>query len=32
MKDRKNPVEVSLAYQAHLVGGIKWALGLADSK
>ena len=29
LKDRKNPVEVSKQYQAHLLGGIKWALGLA---
>ena len=29
MKDRKNSVEVSKAYQAHILGGIKWALGLA---
>jgi len=26
---RINPVEVSLAYQQHILGGIKWALGLA---
>lgn len=26
---RLNPVEVSLAYQQHILGGIKWALGLA---
>jgi uncharacterized protein len=26
LKDRKNPVEISKAYQAHLLGGIKWAL------
>jgi type 1 glutamine amidotransferase len=26
--DRKNPVEVSKAYQAHILGGIRWALGL----
>jgi type 1 glutamine amidotransferase len=25
---RKNPPEVSLAYQQHILGGIKWALGL----
>ena len=29
LKDRKNSVEVSKAYQAHILGGIKWALGLA---
>lgn len=29
MKDRKNPVEVSVAYQAHVLGGILWALGFA---
>jgi len=28
IKDRKNPAEVSKAYQAHILGGIKWALGL----
>ena len=27
-KDRKNPKEVAEAYQAHILGGIKWALGL----
>lgn len=26
IKDRKNSVEISKAYQAHLLGGIKWAL------
>jgi type 1 glutamine amidotransferase len=26
--DRKNPKEVAEAYQAHILGGIKWALGL----
>ena len=30
LKDRKNPVEVSKKYHAHLLGGIKWALGLAE--
>jgi type 1 glutamine amidotransferase len=25
---RKNPREVSEAYQKHILGGIKWALGL----
>ena len=29
IKDRKNSVEISKAYQAHILGGIKWALGLA---
>jgi type 1 glutamine amidotransferase len=28
LKDRRNPVEVSKAYQAHILGGIKWALGI----
>jgi type 1 glutamine amidotransferase len=28
IKDRKNPEEVSKAYQAHVLGGIEWALGL----
>jgi uncharacterized protein len=28
MKDRKNSVEISKAYQAHVLGGIEWALGL----
>ncbi len=27
-KNRKNPAEVSEAYQKHILGGIKWALGL----
>ena len=26
LKDRKNSVDISKAYQAHLLGGIKWAL------
>lgn len=26
--NRKNPVEVSQAFQGHILGGIKWALGL----
>jgi type 1 glutamine amidotransferase len=30
LKDRKNSVEISKQYQAHILGGIKWALGLAD--
>lgn len=29
LKDRKNPVETSKLYQEHILGGIKWALGLA---
>lgn len=28
--DRKNPVETSKKYQEHVLGGIKWALGLAE--
>ena len=28
LKDRKNSVEVSKAYQQHILGGIEWALGL----
>ena len=32
MKDRKNSREISFAYQAHILGGIKWALGLEQSK
>jgi len=27
---RKNSPEISKQYQAHILGGIKWALGLAD--
>ncbi len=30
LKDRKNSVEVSKQYQAHILGGIKWALGLVE--
>ncbi len=30
IKERKNSVEISRQYQAHILGGIKWALGLAD--
>jgi hypothetical protein len=30
MKDRKNSVELSKQYQAHILGGIKWALGLVE--
>ena len=28
LKDRKNSPEISKAYQAHILGGIEWALGL----
>ena len=30
LKDRKNSVAVSKQYHAHLLGGIQWALGLAE--
>lgn len=30
LKDRKNPVEIAKQYQAHILGGMKWALGLAE--
>jgi type 1 glutamine amidotransferase len=30
LKDRKNPVETAKRYQQHVLGGIKWALSLAD--
>ncbi|MBL9116283.1 MAG: ThuA domain-containing protein [Verrucomicrobiaceae bacterium] len=30
IKDRKNSVETSKQYQAHILGGIKWALGLVE--
>ena len=30
MKGRINSVELSKQYQAHILGGIKWALGLAE--
>jgi uncharacterized protein len=30
IKDRKNSVELSKQFQAHILGGIKWALGLAE--
>ena len=30
IKDRKNTAENSKKYQAHILGGIKWALGLAE--
>jgi type 1 glutamine amidotransferase len=28
LKDRKNSIEISKAYQQHILGGIEWALGL----
>jgi len=28
LKDRKNAPVISKAYQAHVLGGIEWALGL----
>lgn len=28
LKDRRNDVSVSIAYQKHILGGIRWALGL----
>jgi type 1 glutamine amidotransferase len=28
LKGRRNPVETSKQYQKHILGGIKWALGL----
>jgi len=28
--DRKNPPAVAMAYQQHILGGIKWALGLVN--
>jgi len=28
LPDRKNSIEISRAYQAHILGGIEWALGL----
>jgi type 1 glutamine amidotransferase len=31
LKDRKNSVAISQAYQAHLLGGIEWALGLKSA-
>lgn len=30
MKGRLNPVETAKQYQAHILGGIKWALGLVE--
>ncbi len=32
IKNRENLVKVSVAYQAHILGGIKWALGLEQPK
>ncbi len=32
MPNRKNSVEISKQYQAHILGGIKWALGLAPGE
>lgn len=32
MPGRKNSVEISKQYQAHILGGIKWALGLAPGE
>jgi type 1 glutamine amidotransferase len=29
-KDRKNSPEIARTYQAHILGGIKWALGLVE--
>jgi uncharacterized protein len=31
LKDRKNSIEISKAYQQHILGGIEWALGLKKS-
>ena len=28
MKNRKNSVAIAKAYQAHVLGGIEWALGI----
>jgi len=28
--DRVNSIEISRQYQAHILGGIKWALGLVE--
>lgn len=30
LKDRKNAPEISRQYQAHILGGIRWALGLVE--
>jgi type 1 glutamine amidotransferase len=32
LTDRKNSAEISKAYQAHILGGINWALGLKPGK
>ncbi len=32
LKDRKNSIEISKAYQAHIFGGIRWALGFSPTK
>ena len=29
LKDRLNPVETATQFRSHLLGGIRWALGLA---
>ena len=31
LPDRKNSVAISRAFQAHVLGGIEWALGLKGS-
>lgn len=31
LKDRKNSIEISQAYEAHVLGGIEWALGLKNA-
>jgi type 1 glutamine amidotransferase len=31
LKDRKNSIEISKAYQQHILGGIEWALGFKKS-
>ena len=31
LKDRTNSIEISKAYQQHILGGIEWALGLKKS-
>jgi hypothetical protein len=31
LKDRKNSIAISKAYQRHVLGGIEWALGLKKS-
>lgn len=30
LKDRRNPVSVSESYQKHILGGIRWALGIVQ--